>query len=219
MTARETVVVCFGDSNTHGSAPVPLSPDSVHNRYGPAVRWPGVMAAILGPGFRVIEEGLPGRTTVHADPIEGAHMNGRLALPMVLGTHAPIDILVIMLGTNDLKARFAVTAQDIADSLERLIREARTWTEGRGKPVPKILLVAPTPIMDIPDGNMFSGGVEKSAGFSVAIRDTAERAGVAFLDAGDHVRTRLLDGVHLDADQHAALGRAMADAVRRLAAA
>ena len=107
----ERVLVCFGDSNTHGSPP---STGEAEPRYGPDVRWPGVLAGALGPGWRVHEEGLPGRTTVHPDPVEGGHLSGLAALPMVLGTHSPIDVLVIMLGTNDLKARFAVGPADIA---------------------------------------------------------------------------------------------------------
>src|SRR5215212_776966 len=107
----ERVLVCFGDSNTHGSPPWTGEPEP---RYGPEVRWPGVLAAALGPSWRVHEEGLPGRTTVHPDPVEGGHLSGLAALPMVLGTHSPIDVLVIILGTNDLKARFAVGPADIA---------------------------------------------------------------------------------------------------------
>jgi len=114
-----TTILCFGDSNTHGTVPIPEQ--DVIGRYAPEVRWPGVMAAELGCGFRVIEEGLPGRTTVHDDPIEGDHMNGLTALPMLVGSHAPLDVVVLMLGTNDLKSRFSVTAADIAASLERLV--------------------------------------------------------------------------------------------------
>ena len=114
----EQVLVCFGDSNTHGSPPWTGVPAP---RYGPDVRWPGVLAAALGPSWRVHEEGLPGRTTVHPDPVEGGHLSGLAALPVVLGTHSPIDVLVIMLGTNDLKARFAVGPAEIATSVERLV--------------------------------------------------------------------------------------------------
>ena len=90
----EQVLVCFGDSNTHGSPPWSGEPAP---RYGPDVRWPGVLAAALGPSWRVHEEGLPGRTTVHPDQVEGGHLSGLAALPVVLGTHSPIDVLVIML--------------------------------------------------------------------------------------------------------------------------
>ena len=134
----ERVLVCFGDSNTHGSPPRAGDP-----RHGPGVRWPGVLAAALGSSWRVHEEGLPGRTTVHPDPVEGGHLSGLTALPVVLGTHSPIDVLVIMLGTNDLKARFAVGAAEIATSVETLVHAGRAFCTATGRPVPRILLVAP----------------------------------------------------------------------------
>ena len=99
-------MVCFGDSNTYGTPPT-TSSDGVP-RYGSDVRWTRLLADALGPSWRVQEEGLPGRTTVHPDLVEGPHVSGLAALPVVLGSHSPIDILVIMLGTNDLKARFSV---------------------------------------------------------------------------------------------------------------
>ena len=139
----ERVLVCFGDSNTHGSPPWTGVPAP---RYGPDVRWPGVLAVALGPSWRVHEEGLPGRTTVHPDPVEGGHLSGLAALPVVLGTHSPIDVLVIMLGTNDLKTRFAVGPAEIATSAERLVSAGRAFCTATGRPVPRILLIAPAPV-------------------------------------------------------------------------
>lgn len=209
----QRVLVCFGDSNTHGSppstgaAPVP--------RHGPDVRWPGVLAAALGPGWRVHEEGLPGRTTLHPDPIEGGHLSGLAALPMVLGTHSPVDTLVIMLGTNDLKARFAVGAPDIAASVELLVRTARTFCAGSGRPVPEVLVVSPAPIVEIEQGGTLAGGAEKSRRLAPLLRDVAARLGTGFLDAGEHVRVSAVDGVHLDPDAHRALAAAIGAALTR----
>ncbi|MCU0912864.1 MAG: hydrolase [Rhodobacteraceae bacterium] len=78
-------VLVYGDSNSHGTAPMPTLLDM--RRFGPDERWPGVMAAALGPGWRVIEEALPGRTTVHPDPVSGVHKNGLAVLPAVLESH------------------------------------------------------------------------------------------------------------------------------------
>jgi lysophospholipase L1-like esterase len=99
-------VLCYGDSNTWGSDP------ETGERFAPEVRWPGVLRQALGEGYWVVEEGLNGRTTVRDDPIEGAHKNGRTYLPACLEFHKPIDLVLIMLGTNDLKARFAASASD-----------------------------------------------------------------------------------------------------------
>jgi lysophospholipase L1-like esterase len=209
---NERVLVCFGDSNTHGSPPW-AGTDS-RPRFGPDVRWPGVLATALGTGWRVHEEGLPGRTTVHPDPIEGAHLNGLAALPMVLGTHSPIDTLVIMLGTNDLKARFSVGAADIAASVERLVQAARSFCVSSGRPVPEMLVVAPAPITEVGEfREFFEGGAEKSRRLGPLLRAAALRMGTGFLDAGEHLRTSDVDGIHLDPDAHRALGLAVAAAV------
>ena len=211
-----TTILCFGDSNTHGTKPLPAQ--DVIERHGPESRWPCVMAAELGSGFRVIEEGLPGRTTVHDDPIEGAHMNGLTALPMLVGSHSPLDIVVLMLGTNDLKTRFSVGPTDIAASLERLVTMLRFYCAAPGRTVPKVLLVAPPPIQEVDWlGEKLIGGRAKSLGLAAAIRASAERLGVAFLDAGTHIEVSPIDGLHYDAATHRTLGLAITEAVRELA--
>jgi lysophospholipase L1-like esterase len=208
----QRVLVCFGDSNTHGTPP--RAGVDTRPRYGPDERWPGLLATALGPGWRVHEEGLPGRTTVHPDPVEGAHLSGLAALPMVLGTHSPVDLLVIMLGTNDLKARFSVGAADIAASVEALVRTARAYCLGSGRPVPDLLLVAPAPVSEVGESApVFRGGAEKSRELAPLLRAVAERAGAGFLDAGAHVRASDVDGIHLDAGAHRALAAAVHAAV------
>src|SRR5262245_18689824 len=103
-------VLCYGDSNTHGTPP--MSDMADQGRYPADQRWTGVLRRELGAGWTMIEEGLPGRTTVHDDPIEGVHKNGRRYLLPCLESHRPLDAIVLMLGTNDLKARFSLPAED-----------------------------------------------------------------------------------------------------------
>lgn len=211
-------VLAYGDSNTWGAATV-ARPDG---RYGHDERWPGVMQSVLGGGWRVIEEGLPGRTTVHADPVEGAHMNGRDYLLPCLRSHRPLDVVAIMLGSNDLKARFAVPATDIAAGAGELVKLARQAEAGRDSGVPKILLIAPPPMLshtgERPDfARMFAGGYEKSLEFGRLYADVAALHGTAFLDAGTIIRSSAHDGLHLDPEAHLALGRAVAAAVSALA--
>ena len=91
-------LVCFGDSNTHGTVPMEDIDDA--SRFGSDRRWTGLLAQELGPAWQVHEEGLPGRTTVHADPIEGEHLSGLAAIPIVVGTHTPIDAMAVMLGNE-----------------------------------------------------------------------------------------------------------------------
>ncbi len=207
--AAPKTVVCFGDSNSYGTPGMP-HPD-FWGRFGPGERWPGVMREALGPGFSVVEEALPGRTTVHDDPIEGAHKNGLKFLPVVLESHRPIDVLVILLGTNDLKARFAVTPEDIAASVGVLVRCALASVAGPDGRPPKILAVAPAIILETGFmAGMFEGGAEKSKRLGACYAEVAARLGIEFLDAAPLIRSDPTDGIHLDREQHAILGRAVA---------
>lgn len=210
-------VLCFGDSNTWGSATVPR-PDE---RYGPEERWPGVMRRHLGPDWNVIEEGLSGRTTVHSDPIEGLWLAGSTYLIPCLKTHKPLDAVVIMLGTNDLKMRFSLPAGDMAAGVGVLLEMVGTAEAGRGWGVPKMLVVCPAPILDHhgtrPDmDDMFRGGHAKSLKLAPLYEAVAALHGAAFLDAGELVESSEHDGIHLDPQAHAVLGRAIGDAVLRL---
>ena len=116
-------IVCYGDSNTWGA--VPMDGRILPQRFAPEERWAGVLRAKLGAGYTVVEEGMNGRTTCLDDPIEGGHKNGLKFLPVVLETHAPFDLLIIKLGTNDLKYRLSMTADDIADGAGLLIDAAK----------------------------------------------------------------------------------------------
>jgi lysophospholipase L1-like esterase len=203
-----TVVVAFGDSNTWGYEP------GVGGRLAPETRWTGVMQLELGPAWRVIEEGLSGRTTVFDDPIE-PDRRGSDYLPPCLRSHAPLDLLIIALGCNDLKLRFCASAGDIANGAERLIRMARAEPVGPRDATPAIILVAPPPLGRLSAfAEMFSGGMEKSKALAARYREVAKRNAVGFVDAGEFIVCSDRDGIHYEPDQHAILGRAMAAAAR-----
>lgn len=207
-------LLCYGDSNTHGTMPMATLDDM--GRFGPDLRWPGIMARELGDGWSVIEEGHPGRTTVHDDPVEGPHRNGLTILPAILESHRPIDAVLVMLGTNDLKPRFSVNAGDIALSLGKLAEVIRASTSGPAGGAPAILLVAPPPVVETGClAEIFEGGAAKSRLLAARIGDVARRLGLPFEDAGRLIAVSPLDGVHYDAETHGVLGRAMAAAVRR----
>lgn len=209
----ERTILCFGDSNTHGA--IPLTSLAVRRRHPRDVRWPGRLEAALGPGYRIVEEGHPGRTTVHDDPIEGAHKNGLAVLPALLESHRPIDLVVLMLGTNDLKARYSVTPMDIALAVERLALAVRASPAGPDAASPALLLVAPVPILEAGClAEIFAGGAEKSRALAPRLRDVAEQLGCAFVDAGRVAAVDPLDGVHLGAEAHAAIADAILDGVR-----
>jgi lysophospholipase L1-like esterase len=208
-------IVCFGDSNTYGTPPLADLEDS--RRFDETTRWPGAMGRALGTDWRVVEEGLPGRTTVHDDPIEGFWKNGIKVLPAIIESHRPFDVLVIMLGTNDLKARFSLPASDIAASAGLLVEMARQIPTLTGHAPHQIVLVAPPPIVRAgPLTEMFAGGYEKSERFGALYGAVAKRLGVPFVDAGEVVRSSTVEGVHWDEDQHPVFGRHMAEVVRGL---
>jgi lysophospholipase L1-like esterase len=206
------VIVAFGDSNTWGWDPRNAK------RFAPEVRWTGVTQRELGPGYSVIEEGLNGRTTVFDDPIE-PDRRGADYLPPCLRSHAPLDLVILALGCNDMKKRFSASPSDIANGAERLILMARAEAVGPDGAPPAILLVAPPPIGKLTDfAEMFEGAREKSLVLAQRYRAIAERQGVGFVDAGAFVACSDLDGIHFEAAGHAILGRAMAEAVRMVLA-
>lgn len=216
MTQAKTVM-CFGDSNTYGA--IPTLARTGRHRFAPDRRWPGVMRKGLGAGWDVIEEGHPGRTTVHEDPIEGLHKSGIKALPVLLETHMPLDAIVLALGTNDLKHRFSLTPNDVADSIEVLVRLIQRSEAGDGGAAPKVLVVAPPPLLEVDwFGQMFLGGAEKSKHLGRLFREAAKRSGVAFLDAGALIESSTVDGIHFESDAHRVLGTEIAKAVQALMA-
>ena len=201
-------VLCYGDSNTWGSDP------ETGGRFAPGVRWPGVLARELGEGFRVVEEGLSGRTTVRDDPIEGVHKNGRTYLRACLESHKPIDLVAIMLGTNDLKERFGASASDIAQGAASLGEMALTGGCGPEGGAPVVFLISPPPVGKLTDmAEMFEGAEEKSASFAGHYGRFAEQYGCTFLDAGAVISSSDVDGIHLEADEHRKLGEAVARSV------
>ncbi|HEY1943840.1 MAG TPA: SGNH/GDSL hydrolase family protein [Roseiarcus sp.] len=206
------VIVAFGDSNTWGYDP------ATGTRFAPDVRWTGVMQRELGAAYRVIEEGLNGRTTVFNDPIE-PDRRGADYLPPCLRSHAPLDLLIIALGCNDMKMRFSASPGDIANGAEFLIRLARAEALGPDGALPRILLVAPPPIRKLTNfAEMFQGAAEKSQLLAQRYRDVAERQRVGFVDAGEFVACSDLDGIHFEVESHAVLGQTMAEAARMVLA-
>jgi len=214
MSSPKTLL-CYGDSNTYGSMPMAHLEDI--RRHGEDVRWPSMVRQKLGAGWRVIEEGHPGRTTTHDDPVEGAHKNGLRILPAILESHAPIDLLILKLGTNDLKIRFSVTAGDISLSIRKMLMTIAGSTAGPGFAAPKVLVIAPPPILEAGClADMFSGGAVKSAVLANAYARIAERHGAAFMDAGAHIAVDPLDGIHYSAEAHLALGDAVTEKILQM---
>lgn len=199
------VVMCFGDSNTHGTPPI--VDVNAYERFGRGLRWP----SLLGAEHEVIEEGLPGRTTMFDDPIMGAQMNGQTGLKIALESHGPLDVLVLMLGTNDVKARFTSTPHAVAGGIASLLDIAGHRVMQARHGGFKTLLICPPPVVEVgPIKDEFWGGAERSLALPPMYQALAEARGIGFLDAGRVIAVSPLDGVHFNEAAHAKL----ADAVR-----
>jgi lysophospholipase L1-like esterase len=207
-----TTILCYGDSNTWGRDPISES------RFGKDVRWPGVLQQELGEDYEVISEGLPGRATVWTDPIEG-HMSGKDYLIPCLNSHKPIDLVIILLGTNDLKHRFGVTAFDIAEGIGHLVKIVQQSESSPGGRSPQVLILIPPPLEKLSKfAEMFAGGVEKSKNLSQQYQRVAELLACPYLNTSEHIVSSDVDGVHLDASSHKTLGQVVAQKVKEILA-
>lgn len=203
-------ILCFGDSNTFGTNPS-------GGRWPRNRRWPGILQEKLGPDFYVIEEGLGGRTTVLADPLEG-DKNGRVHLALALHSHRPLDLVALMLGTNDLKHRFGLLPVDVAQGAAALGRLVQTYDYGPAYPVPKVLLISPIHIGEGVEHSVYTGFAPQAAQLSRQLaplyRAQAQAHGWLFLDAAAAARPSSRDMLHMEAADHAALAGAVEAAIR-----
>ena len=221
-------ILVFGDSNSWGWIPRPdMEPTT---RYDAATRWPRVLAARLGDSIEILEEALSGRTTDLDDPaldvpaaaLKGATMNGARVFPAILASHLPLDLVIIMLGTNDLKSHFDRQPADVASALLGLARLVKECEGGIRTmyATPRILLIAPPPLgTTFHDPEQWTGAHQKSLALGPAVEQAAAAASevpVPVLDAGRILRIDGVDGVHLTAEAHQRLGEAVAEKVRTL---
>jgi len=203
-------VLCYGDSNTWGFNPV------TQDRFPITERWTGVLAHELGAGYRVVEEGLNGRTTLWDDPIE-EWRNGKTYLLPCLWSHKPIDLVIIMLGTNDLKERFSVSAYDIAAGAGVIVDLTLRSGAGPNGGSPQVLLMAPPVVAKLTDyAEMFEDAEAKSKKFAEHYQRVARNYGCHFLDTAQIIVSSDRDGIHFEMGEHRKLGLAVAARVREI---
>ncbi len=209
-------ILCLGDSNTHGYCADPADCADGGIRFNEEERWPCRLQAALGPGYLVTEEGLSGRTTVFADPLHES-MDALSVIYSLLKSHEVIDLLIIMLGTNDTKERFGANAFCISLGMERLVRKAMSvdcWGEHK----PNILIVSPPPIgREMRDMGMGQGCAEKSEQLAQCYKPLAEQLGCHFLDAKG-CQFNSVDYMHLTRLGHSQLAQRLAEIVPGLMA-
>jgi lysophospholipase L1-like esterase len=216
-------ILVFGDSNSWGFVPRAAT-ETTTTRYDNSTRWPTVMAAQLGSSIELVEEALSGRTTDLDDPQlelasplgNGASFNGAKLLPAILASHLPLDLVIIMLGTNDLKARFKRSPQKIATAaagLAKVINQCRGGV-ATAYPSPPLLLVAPPPLgTRFYDPAEWAGSYEKSLQLGSAFSEATKAAKLPFFNAGEIITTDGIDAIHLTAGTQIKLGEAIAKKV------
>ena len=210
-------ILCYGDSNTWGYDP------RTGGRYDNNTRWPMAMAKILNrdcppddPAWWVVEEGQNGRTSCREDPVEGDR-NGLRQLIPILESHKPLDVVAVMLGTNDLKPRFSPLPYDIARGVQRVVIAAQESKTGPGNSAPKVIMICPPPTVDAPGfKHIFGDSVELSKKLPGLYRQLAAECGAIFLDAGKFIITSAADGIHFDPEGQLALAKAVADIAKDL---
>lgn len=198
-------LMCFGSSTTWGFKPGSFDPvTTLGQRYGEDERWTCLVGKAL-PHCTLIEEGLNGRTTMFDDRLAGKpYRNGLAHLPMCLETHYPLDLVIFMLGTNDVKLQYHQSPEAIAAGMLKLVQCVTKSNRGPNGLPPKVLLIAPAP--PIKEGLDFAyfneASIEKSKALIPLYAKIAKEEGCFFLDASEYVTASPLDGIHLDAAGH-----------------
>jgi len=203
-------LLCFGDSNTWGYNP------ATWERYPLDIRWPGVLQNELGKSYRVIEDGQNGRTAVEGKAFAGFNTS-KTDLVSTLANHSPLDLVILMLGTNDLLMRSSVSPDDVGKGIDVLLDIIRHSGAGPVSSAPAVLLLAPPPIGSLAsETDALKSVVTQSHLFAERYASIAADFDCAFLDTSEIVRSSEIDGSHLDASEHTKLGLAVAKKVRMI---
>ncbi len=207
-------IVCFGDSNTWGFNA------SNEERFPEGIRWTNLLERLLGEEYQIVEEGLSGRTAVMDDPLfEG--LNGHTYIHPCLLSHSPLELVIIMLGTNDTKERFSLTSFNIAQGITRLALKAKQTLSGPNGQNPRVLVIAPPPIgkgyIDTAVGkSMGKGCDEKSAQLGSHLKELLSAMDIDFLDAKGKVPMNKIDFMHLDEEGHKLLAKLVFNKVKSI---
>lgn len=204
-------ILCFGDSLTFGKVP------GENKRYAPSQRWTGVLQNILGADYEIIEEGVRSRT-VNADDPQLPGRNGLHAFRVALLTHLPLDLIIILLGTNDLKDRFNKSVSEIAAGFKDYQTPLKESCDYLDMPKPKILLLSPPIVLDskIPQEWGFGKATIKSQQFPQEYQKVANEINATFLNLQELVHPSEVDGVHLDLEENEKLAKALLLKIKEL---
>ena len=201
-------ILCFGDSNTFGISPVD------GKRLSETERWPTLLKQLLGTGFEVIEAGEPNRTLVNNPPFMG-DKSGIKYLKPYLEAHT-VDVVIIQLGTNDLKARFALSAIDIGKALEELILAIKAFYHC--KTIPKIIIISPPKVHEVGSyKSIYAGAGKKAEQLSIEFKAAADRHMCVFLDCYPLIQSCKKEGIHLAVSAHRELANRLTPIIKKAA--
>jgi len=204
-------ILCYGDSNTFGTNPS-------GGRWGRYTRWPGRLQQLLGEEYYVIEEGFSGRTTVFDDPLVPGR-NGRAALPYALTCHRPLNLVILMLGSNDMKHLYSALPASIARGAGELVKMIQRFDYGPFK-APQVLLVSPILLGEDIENSIYVDygpeAYETSLKLAACYEKVARQCGCHFFDAAGVAKPSMIDQLHMDADSHEKLAQGLFQFVKNI---
>ncbi len=206
-----TRILAYGDSLTWGYDP------QGGGRYPSTYQWPVALQSTLGPDYVVLADGVNGRTTCLDDHSVDYCRNAAKTLGIALAAQMPLDLVLLMLGTNDLKPQFGGYAEVAVRGMQRLVQSIVRFDYALGCPVPKVVIIAPPPSIECLQPRAgHAHRITQSARFATLYRELAADVGCGFFDAGSIVQSCKQDGIHLEADATRQFGQALAPVVREV---
>ncbi len=206
-------ILIYGDSLTWGSVP------GEAKRHERNIRWPNVMGNELGEGYEIITDGLRGRLTAYDENLSDSNRNASQTLPTALYAHAPLDLVILMLGTNDMQPHIAGTSIAAMQGMRRLVTIVQNHFAGPDIITPKVLIVAPPKLCKTDDEfytGFFAGTIEQSFKLSEYYLQIAQEKDCDFFDTNKVAQTSPIDGVHVDAENTMNIGKALAAVVQTI---
>lgn len=194
-------ILCYGDSNTWGWVPQSMG----LARFPIENRWTGILQKLLGSDYEVIEEGLGGRTTMFDDPRpEFPERNGAKILPIILESHLPLDLVIIMLGTTDTKEMMKLSGEQIVDGMHNLVKIVKNYKVLTGYSSPRILIIVPPVVNEKASfaSTLFKGASQKGVYLIEAYKQLADNEGLLYLNPTEEVMVDENEGVHIDSRNH-----------------
>ena len=202
-------ILCYGDSNTWG-----YIPGQNGKRFPIDKRWTGILQKYLGDEYEIIEEGLSGRTTTIEDS-DRPGINGETYLLPCLESHRPINLVILMLGTNDLKQNYNKNPQEVTENVEKLLQLIKNYTS---KNSVQIILICPPEVDEGVAGVEldYKGGGSKSKELGRLYSELSEKLEIEYIDLGQIVKPSKIDGYHLDQESHEKIANELTNKIRGL---